>query len=226
MRRMMAVLMLVALAIGAASLGVRSASAHEHRTVLDRYQFIVGFVNEPAVSGELNSVDLRVSDMSMATPAADGGEATGAPVEGLESTLTVDIIYGDQTKNLPLEARWGTPGAYNGWVIPVAAGDYSFHIYGTINGEAIDETFTPGPETFSSVEDRAELEFPAAESSPAASAPIAFGSVDSGSTGGPGTGGILLGVAALGILGAAGVSLMRRKVSAQPAPVLSGAAGD
>jgi len=56
------------------------ASAHERRTVLNgRYQFVVGFLNEPAVSGEVNSVDLRVSDLTQATPAADGGDATGAP---------------------------------------------------------------------------------------------------------------------------------------------------
>ena len=41
-----------------------------------------------------------------------------------------------------------------------AAGDYSFHIFGTINGDSIDETFTSGPQTFDTVEDAATYQFP------------------------------------------------------------------
>lgn len=138
-------------------------SAHEHRTV-GEYEFIVGFINEPAVSGELNGLDLRVSQPSAtpATPTADGEEAASTPVEGLETTLQAEVIYGDQKMALTLEAAWNTPGSYEAFFIPTAAGDYSFHIWGTINGTQIDETFTAGPDTFSTVIDRATLEFPAA----------------------------------------------------------------
>lgn len=137
------------------------ASAHEHRTVGD-YEFVVGFLNEPAVSGELNGLDLRVSMPSTATPAADGEEAEATPVEGLETTLQAEVIYGDQTMALTLEAAWNNPGHYEAYFIPTAAGDYSFHVFGTINGTDVDETFTSGPDTFSTVIDRSTLEFPAA----------------------------------------------------------------
>ncbi|MGH2547831.1 MAG: hypothetical protein ACRDHN_00450 [Thermomicrobiales bacterium] len=140
-----------------------ATSAHEHRTVGD-YEVVVGFLNEPAVSGELNGLDFRVSQPSAtpATPTADGTEAASTPVEGLETTLQAEVIYGDQKMPLTLEGVYKTPGSYAAYFIPTAAGDYSFHIWGTINGTDFDETFTAGPDTFSTVIDRTTLEFPAA----------------------------------------------------------------
>jgi hypothetical protein len=182
------------------------ASAHEHRELADgRYSVVVGFSTEPAYSGFMNGLDLRVSDNSMATPAADGGEPVGAPVEGLEETLQVEIIYGDQKMALPLEPRWRTPGAYDAWVVPTAAGDYSFHIWGTIGETAIDETFTPGPETFSSILDQSTIQFPQASAS--TSAPV-FGSVADNDGRDWGTyGGAIAGL----IAGAAGVFALGRR---------------
>ena len=138
------------------------ASAHEARDVDNgKYHFVVGFLNEPAISGVVNSLDFRVST-NTGTPVAgaDDEAATGTPIEGLESTLQVEIIYGDQKKTLTLEPRWKAPGAYNAWVIPTAAGDYTFHIFGTINGDQVDENFTSSPEGFSSVVDAKTLQFP------------------------------------------------------------------
>lgn len=182
------------------------ASAHEHRELADgRYSVVVGFSTEPAYSGFMNGLDLRVSDNSMATPAADGGEATGAPVEGLELTLQAEIIYGDQTMPLVLEPRWRTPGAYDAWVVPTEPGDYSFHIFGTIGDVQIDETFTPGPETFSSVNDQADIQFPKSAS---ASSAAVFGTVSGG-------GGFNMDAAAGGlaglVIGAAGLLLVQRR---------------
>ncbi|MGH8245745.1 MAG: hypothetical protein ACREUU_04865, partial [Gammaproteobacteria bacterium] len=38
--------------------------------------------------------------------------------------------------------------------------DYTFRIFGDLEGEQIDESFSSGPETFSSVDDVSELQFP------------------------------------------------------------------
>ena len=43
-------------------IGVRSALAHEGRNVGD-YNFIVGFINEPAIEGMINGVSLRVASL-------------------------------------------------------------------------------------------------------------------------------------------------------------------
>jgi hypothetical protein len=139
------------------------ASAHEQRDVDNgKYHFVVGWLNEPAYTGFLNSVDLTVTQAAgaPATPAANAANENGTPVMGLEDTLKVDIIYNDKTMNLPISPAFQKPGHYVGYVIPTQAGDYSFHIYGTINGDQVDETFTSGPDTFGTVIDAKTIMFP------------------------------------------------------------------
>lgn len=147
------------LTVGALIAGNSLGSAHEHRTV-GEYSFVVGFLNEPAVQGELNAVSVRVTlpapDTATPMPGADDVSAT--PVEDLE--LTVEVIFGDQKVSLPMEGKWGDPGHYVAYFIPTQPGDYSFHVTGQIDGTAIDEMFTAGPETFSTVTPRTDLEFP------------------------------------------------------------------
>ncbi len=131
------------------------ASAHEHREV-GKYEFIVGFQNEPALVNQPNGISLRVVDTSAQTE----DEPEGKPVEGLEKTLKAEVIQGNDTMSVPLRAAFGEPGTYLGDFIPTKEGDYIFHFTGTINGEAIDERFESGPDRFSSVEGITELQFP------------------------------------------------------------------
>jgi hypothetical protein len=148
------------LAAGALVAGNGLVSAHEHREV-GGYTFVVGFLNEPAVQDEVNAVSVRITKpVADATPAAGEEEVAETPVEGLE--LTVEVILGDQKVELAMEPKWGDPGHYVAYLIPTQPGDYSFHVTGEIEGTAVDETFTAGPETFSTVAPREELEFPAA----------------------------------------------------------------
>jgi hypothetical protein len=192
------------------------ASAHEQRDVAGgKYHFVVGWLDEPSYTGFKNSLDLRVSDPTKPTPAA--GETATNGIEGLESTLQVEIIYGDQKKTLTLEPRFRTPGAYNAWIIPMAAGDYTFHIFGTINADAIDESFTSSPEGFSSVEDAATIQFP----SQSAQTGTVAGTTIGDSTGGAGTGGIIGGLAAGLVIGAAGLWFVRQRGVAARRPVLA-----
>ena len=190
------------------------ASAHEHRDVAGgKYTMIVGFLDEPAFTTVKNGLDLRVSATTAGTPTpTSDDEAAGTPVEGLEKTLKAEVIYGDQKMDLTLEPAFGAAGAYEAWFFPMAAGDYSFHIYGDIEGTAIDETFTSSPEGFSSVLDRAQYEFPKASGSTSTGA--AIGSVSSGSSiGGNGT---LIGAFSLAaIAGAAGLVVLQRTLSAR-----------
>jgi len=161
MLRLWGALAALALIIGAGLLVQGSASAHERR-VVGEYQFVVGFLNEPSLAGQPNGLFLRISLATEATPATEEEEAGGVPVEGAEETLTAEVIVGGGAakKTLELEPEFGQPGAYAGRFIPTLAGDYSFHIFGDINGDAIDETFSSGPETFDSVEPAADLQFP------------------------------------------------------------------
>lgn len=125
-------------------------SAHETRTVADDYEFVVGFINEPAVVDEFNGIWASV---------ASGDE----PVEGLADTLQAEVLFGEETLDASLRPSFGEPGVYLSNFIPMAEGDYTFHFFGEIEGVDIDETFTSSPEGFNSVAPRSEFEFPASE---------------------------------------------------------------
>ena len=143
--------------------GLQVASAHEHRTV-GEYNFVIGFLDEPAIQDEVNAVSVRITKPAPAeaTPAPGEDEVAEAPVTGLADSIQFEVIFEDQKVTLPVEAKWGDPGHYVAYFIPTQPGDYSFHITGEIDGQQIDEMFTSGPETFSTVESRSDLEFPKA----------------------------------------------------------------
>jgi hypothetical protein len=128
-----------------------TAAAHERRT-LGPYQFVVGWLNEPAYVGLMNSLDLRVTDTRV-TPAK--------AVEGLEKTLIVDLQTGGLA-SLPLTitARFGAPGAYNGYAMPTATGTYVFHIKGKVESLDVDEKFESGPNRFGDIESTTALQYP------------------------------------------------------------------
>lgn len=126
--------------------------AHEQRAVLDdQYTLTVGFLDVPAVAGELNGLSLRIEM---------GDGETAEPVLGLAETLEAEVLFGDQSMPLKLSSVFNDDGNYRSIFILRAEGDYTFHITGEIDGEAIDETFTSSPEGFDSVQPREPMEFP------------------------------------------------------------------
>ncbi|MDQ6858213.1 MAG: hypothetical protein M3Z65_04380 [Chloroflexota bacterium] len=141
-----------AIAVVVASLGIFAspAAAHERRAI-GPYTFVVGWIAEPAYVGQINALDLTVTET-----------ASTKAVEGLEKTLKADLIVGGGAATMPLTiaARFGLPGKYQGQVLPTRVGDYTFHITGTVNTMAIDEKFESGPGRFGAIEDVAALQFP------------------------------------------------------------------
>ncbi len=126
------------------------ASAHERRDV-GKYQFVVGFIVEPAFAGQKNGVDLRVQ--------LPGTPAT--PVAGLEKTLQVEITHvaTGKSKTVPVRALFNDPGHYTADLIPTVPGQYRFRFFGTIEGTTVNEQFTSG-DGFSSVEPPDAIQFP------------------------------------------------------------------
>jgi len=122
------------------------ALAHEARTV-NGYDFEVGLINEPVFVGDKSGLEFFV-------------HKGDAPVAGLDQTLKAQVIYQGQTRDLPITAREDAPGAYESQFIPTAAGPYTFHLTGTIEGKAIDEQFTSSPTGFDEVKDQATGQFP------------------------------------------------------------------
>jgi len=141
-----------AIAVVVASFGILStrAAAHETRMV-GPYTFVVGWVGEPAVVGQSNGLDLTVTDT-----------ADGKAVEGLEKTLTAQVITGGgaKTRTLELAPDGDQPGHYTSGFVPTRVGDYTFHLSGMAGTTKIDEKFESGPNRFDAVTDIVGLEFP------------------------------------------------------------------
>jgi len=142
---------MVALVVVAASLLIFSghAYAHERRTV-GPYQIAVGWLNEPAYAGQLNSLELQVID-----------GRSNKLVFGLEKTLSAEIQAGGLAPfKLELSAADDPNDGYVGWVVPTVTGTYTFRLFGKIDTLAVDEKFTSGPNTFGDVDDLAALQYP------------------------------------------------------------------
>jgi hypothetical protein len=122
------------------------------QTEVGIYELVIGFHIEPAYQGEPNGLDLFVTNSE-----------TGERVNGLEETLQVEIIYGSSTRALEIEPQFGQEGAYTAHLIPTAAGDYTWHIFGTIENTPVDVRMTSSPTTFGAVVAKSVAAFPAAE---------------------------------------------------------------
>lgn len=187
------------------------ATAHERRHV-GPYTFIVGFLNEPAYAQQQNSLDLTIckgNDCTYTTSQQNGmgnmsmssGPTLANPVVGAEKTLKFEVRFGSAGPlSVPIQARWGQPGKYVAYFMPSRPGTYTFHIFGTLEGLKIDETFTSGPNTFSDV--KVIPTYPAQTSStatPAAASTDQLSAVESRATlaTGLGVAGTLLGLGGL-----------------------------
>ncbi len=141
-------------ATGAMLLGSSPVSAHEVREVGDgQYQIVVGFQNEPVFLNDKSGLEFFVSSIPEGVDPETAEEGELPPIDGLEETLQAEVSFGgSEPMALPIDASFGQPGAYESTFFPTAEGDYTFHIFGQIENLAVDEEFTSGPETFSSIE--------------------------------------------------------------------------
>jgi hypothetical protein len=181
-------------------LGVRKASAHEHRHV-DKYEFVVGFLNEPAFEGELNAMSVRITNAE-----------TKQPIEKLETALKAQLIFGSEQRDMELKPVFNDAGHYKAHFYPTQSGAYTFRFYGDIEGTQIDEKFTSKPGGFNEVQAPAELQFPAKVMSNAEiGAQVAAAQSSARTATMLGGGGLLLGLAGLGL----GLAALRRRGAGQ-----------
>ena len=122
------------------------ASAHEHDTfkIGDKYYLLtVGSLSEPFIVDNISGVDLRVSQVpGPGSSGASKATGKGSPVTGLEQTLRVELAAGDKKETLSFDPSAKDPGAYAASFIPTVQTTYSYRIFGTISGSAVDLTFT------------------------------------------------------------------------------------
>lgn len=127
-----------------------SATAHVDVDVADgQYVMEVGFRDEPALLGQPNAIYIAVDKY------ATGGTE---PVDGLAGTLQAEVSRDGATKTLPFVPMG--EGTYEAPFVPTATGDYTFRVFGEIEGNPVDESVTSGPQTFNSVDPLSSFEFP------------------------------------------------------------------
>jgi hypothetical protein len=186
-------------------LGVRNAAAHEHRHVA-KYEFVVGFLNEPAFEGELNAMSVRITNAE-----------TKQPIEKLETALKAQLIFGSEQRDMELRPVWNDAGHYKAHFYPTQSGAYTFRFYGEIEGTQIDEKFTSKPGGFNEVQAPAELQFPAKVMSNAEISTQVAATQSSVQTATLlGSGGLLLGLVSLGLAFAALRGRRSRPVVGEP----------
>ena len=127
-----------------------AALAHERRDV-SGYQFVVGWIGEPALEGQKNGVDLRITQADK-------------PVEGVEKTLQVEILHkaSGTKKTFALRTIFRDPGHYTADIIPTAPGQYEMRFFGKVGSAEVNETFISGPGRYGDIEPTTELAFPVA----------------------------------------------------------------
>lgn len=123
--------------------------AHDHHTVgqgNQQYEIVLGYVNEPPYTEQVNGLDLRVHDRA------------NEPVENLETSLSATIIApdGETRRELPLRAVYGEPGTYTSDFILSEPGAYTFEVKGFIGALEVNLTAPYDHE----VAPAAELRFP------------------------------------------------------------------
>ncbi|HEY4411167.1 MAG TPA: hypothetical protein VGO87_14910 [Acidimicrobiia bacterium] len=138
-----------------------AAFAHEQRQV-GAVQFTVGWQHEPTYAGSENGIQLFLKD------------AKDKPIDDLGDppSLQVQVMTGNQTSD-PLalapsfdeDTGLGTHGEFDAAIIPTRSGDYTFHFFGTVDGQKVDEKFTSSEKTFDSVKEPTAVEFPAKDPS-------------------------------------------------------------
>jgi hypothetical protein len=120
------------------------------------YALEIGWSHEPTYVGDPNGVQVTITD------------ATGKPVidlgpEDLHVVVTTATIPSPDMSFEPgfdLEEMEGPLGQYDAAIVPTAPGDYTFHITGTIRGQAVDVSVTSSDETFDPVRESSNLQFP------------------------------------------------------------------
>ncbi len=139
------------------------ASAHERQLITiggTDYLFVIGSLAEPIVVDDKTGLDLRIKIADKKDPT--NTSAVGAvPVEGLESTLKLELIAGDKKKVFDISPAYKDPGAYKNTFFPTVKTSLTYRLFGTIQDKPVDLSFTCAPEGSKATEDKSTVELTA-----------------------------------------------------------------
>ncbi len=124
------------------------------------YRVEIGWMNEPVVSGETNAIEFYVSplipcpEIEITLRCAESQEFQNG-IEGLKKTVTIQLLYKDESITLPLSPDHDIPGKYYAFINPTVSGFYQANILGTIEDTPISLSMHPPK-----VAERSYIEFP------------------------------------------------------------------
>ena len=118
-------------------------------------------------TGDMTGEDAHTHDAAtegehaMGDMASEESHTHGAGLTPVtDADLQVEITFGPASTTLTLLPVPGDPGHYIADMIPTRPGDYTFRLFGTANGVAIDEVFTSADGQFDTVEPASDILFP------------------------------------------------------------------
>jgi hypothetical protein len=134
---------------------VPAVMAHVHEDV-GPYSLEIGWKVEPAYVGQPNGVQVAIHD------------ARDRPVTdvGADDIKVVVSTADQQSQPIAFDPGWdpedgtGPVGEYDAALVPTAPGDYTFHITGTVKGQAVDILLSSSETTFDAVLGTSDAEFP------------------------------------------------------------------
>jgi len=129
-----------------------SSEAHDAH-VAGPYRLVIGWTEEPALTGMRNGVAVEVSE-------------TGKGQLPAGASLTAEVSFGRERVVLPLQPDPERRNVFQARLVPTRAGTYTFHVTGRIGNQPIDITSTCSGKTFDCVVDGSEIEFPVKDPSP------------------------------------------------------------
>jgi hypothetical protein len=121
------------------------------------YTLEIGWKTEPTYVASPNAVSVTITDAS-GKPVTDLGADDLHVVVSTANQPSPELSF---EPGFDPEEMEGPLGEYDAAIVPTAPGDYSFHITGSVHGTKVDITVTSGAETFDTVKESTNLEFPA-----------------------------------------------------------------
>jgi hypothetical protein len=98
----------------------------------------------------------------MPTPTPDpNATPPPEPTPGPVTEFKAEVKFGDQTRPLDLVQDPDDPTIYRSEFVPTLPGDYTFRIFGTLDGVEFSEEFRSSPTTFPGVIPTGNMQFPA-----------------------------------------------------------------
>lgn len=91
-----------------------------------------GWLSEPPLAGDLNSIVLQVSS---------GATDEQTPVANALANLTLSVKSGTISKVLDFQPSPTTDGGYEGVILPTRVGPYSLVLQGDVKGQKVDSEF-------------------------------------------------------------------------------------